>query len=282
MPTLRSGTEVSCEDRRPARRHPPRAPLNPEAARNVRYLRQARAYQRATGDSAGTLREKRRWLNNELQAGRISGKACRELIDFYSKKNIGKPKSKLPTARSLTSDAKSVKRRLDELFNDGPDANSPAGTMDEPHDNTAGDAGEGSSGPANHLQHSHDSSHQAFGEPTDGRALDELSNEGAADTVAGLYIKPEDNTETEDDTEMETEVETEDESSYDGEDLSNRTSQARAAPTNTAEANDAAARQRILELGLQLADRSVVGRDAQTRLGGTDEVVIKREEEGSE
>ena len=277
MPTLRSGTEVSCEDRRPARRHPPRGPLNPEAARNVRYLRQARAYQRATGDSAGTLREKRRWLNNELQAGRISGKACRELIDFYSKKNIGKPKSKLPTARSLTSDAKSVKRRLDELFNDGPDANSPAGAMDEPHDNTAGDAGEGPSGRADHLQHSHDSSHQAFGEPTDGRVLDEPPHEGAADTVAGAYIKPEDNTETEDDTEMDTE----DESSSNGEDLSNRTSQARAAPNNTAEANDAAARQRILELGLQLADRSVAGQDVETRLGDMDEVVIKREE-GSE
>ena len=40
------------------------------------------------------------------------------------------------------------------------------------------------------------------------------------DTVAGVYIKPEDNAEAEDDTEMETE----DESSSDGEELSNRTS----------------------------------------------------------
>ena len=46
----------------------------------------------------------------------------------------------------------------------------------------------------------------------------------------------------------------------------------------TAEANDAAARQRILELGLQLADRSVAGQDFQTHVGDMDEVAIKRED----
>ena len=86
---------------------------------------------------------------------------------------------------------------------------------------------------------------QALGEPIGGRVSDEPRDEEAVNTVTGAYIKPEDNTEAEDDTE------TEDESSPDGEDLSNRTGQARVAPTNPAEANDAAARQRILELGLE-------------------------------
>ena len=298
MAILRSGTEVPSHNPHPARQHAPHAPTHPDTARNIRYLRQARTYQRITGDSAATLRQKRRWLHNEHEAGRITGKVFRELSQFHSRRNISKPKNKLPKVRDLTDTAQSIKQRLDELFSDGPDANSPAGAMDESHDNTAGDAGEGPSGPANHLQHSHDSSHQALGEPTDGRVLDEPPHEGAADTVAGAYIKPEDDTETEDDTEMETEVkteaetemetevetedETEDESSSDGEDLSNRTSQARVAPTNTAEANDAAARQRILQLGLQLADRSVAGQDFQTRLDFMDEVAIKEEEEGSE
>ena len=278
MAILRSGTEVPSHNPHPARQHAPHAPTHPDTARNIRYLRQARTYQRITGDSAATLRQKRRWLHNEHEAGRITGRVFRELSEFHSRRNISKPKHKLPKVRDLTDAAQSIKQRLDELFNDEPDANSPAGAMDESHDNTAGDAGEGPSGPANHLQHSHDSSHQALGEPIDGQISDEPPHEGAADTVAGAYIKPEDNTETEDDTE----IETEDESSSDGEDLSNRTSQARAAPTNTAEANDAAARQRILQLGLQLADRSVAGQDFQTRLGDTYEVTIKEEEEGSE
>ena len=276
MPTLRSGTEVSCEDRRPARRHPPRAPTNPNASRDVRYLRQARTSQRANGNSAGTLRQKRRWLNNEHRAGRISGKARRELIDFYGKKNIGKPKSRLPKVRSLTNDAKSVKRRLDELFIQRPDGSLSAGAMVESHGNAAGDAGEGPSITVNHLEDPHSNGHQTVGETIDGRVPDEPPHEGAVDTVAGADIKPEDKTDAEDDTEME------DESSTEEEDLSNRTGRARVAPVNSARANDAAARQRILELGLQLADRGFAEQDAQMRLGDMDEVEIKREEEGSE
>ena len=282
MPTLRSGTEVSCENQQSARRHPPRAPANPDAARTVRYFRQARAYQRATGDSAGTLRQKRHWLHNEHHAGRISGKAFRELSDFYNKKNIGKPKSRLPKVRSLTSDAKSVKRRLDELFIARPNGSPSAGAMDESHGNAAGDAGEGPSGTVNHLEDPHRNGHQTVGEPIDGRVPDEPPHEGAVDTVAGAYIKPEDNTDAEDDTETEDDTEMEDESSTEEEELSNRTSGARVAPANLAKENDAAARQRILELGLQLADGGFAEEDAQMRLGDMDEVEIKREEEGNE
>ena len=279
---LRSGTEVSSNNPQPAGRDAPRTPTHPDTARNIRYLRQARRYQRITGDSAGILLQKRRWLHKEHEAGRISGKAFRELSEFYSKRNISKPKQKLPKVRGLSDTAQTIKQRLDVLFHDGPDANPPAGAMDESHGDTAGDAGEGSSGTANHLEDSHHNGHQALGEPTDGRVLDEPPYEGAVDTVAGAYIKPEDSTKAEDDTEMETGAETEDESSSDGEGLSNPSSQARVAPDNTAEANDAAARQRILELGLHLADHSAAGQDVQTRLGDMDEVMIKREEEASE
>ena len=256
MTTLRSGSEVPSTNPQTARQHAPHPPTHPDTTRNIRYLRQARRYQRITGDSAATLRQKRRWLYNEHEAGRISGKAFRELSEFYSKRNISKPKHKLPTVRGLSDTAKSIKQQLDDLFHDGPDANSPADAMDESHGNTAGDAGEGPSGAANHLEDPHHNSHQALGEPTDGRGLDELPNEGAVDTVAGAYMKPEDNTEAEDDTDME------DESSTKEENLSNRTSQAIVAPANSAEANDAAARQRILELGLQLVDRTVARQDA--------------------
>ena len=166
-------------------------------------------------------------------------------MDFYSKKNIGKPKSRLPKVRSLTSDAKSVKRRLDESFIEGPNGLPSAGAMDENHGNTSGDAGEGPSGAANLFEDPHHNGHQALGEPTDGQVPDEPPHERAADTVAEAYIKPEDNTEAEDDTEMETERST------NGVEFSNRISQARVAPAKTTKANDAAARQRILELGTE-------------------------------
>ena len=191
--------------------------------------------------------------------------------------NIGKPKSRLPKVRSLTSDAKSVKRRLDESFIERPDGGSAVAT-DESRGDISGNAAEGPSGTANHLQDSHVNSHQALEEPTDGRVLDEPPHDRAADTAAGAYIKPEDNTEAEDDTEMAMEVK----SSTVGEELSNRISQAGVAPAKTTKAIDAAARQRVLELGLQLADHSAAGQDSQTRLGDMNEVDIKREEEGSE
>ena len=276
MTTLRSGTVVSFENGRSARRHPPPAAPNPHAARHARDLQQARAYQRATGDSPATLRQKRRWLNNEHEAGRISGKACRELMDFYSKKKIGKPKSRLPKVRGLTSDARSVKRRLDEWFIARLDETPSTITMNENHRNTFGDAGEGPSGAANHLEDPHHNGHRALGQSTDGRVLDEPPNGGAADTLPGAYIKPEDTTETEDD------METEDESSTEEEDLVSHAEQTTKLPANTAEANDTAARQRILELGLQLADHSGGGLDTDMRVGYIEEVKIKREEEGNE
>ena len=280
MTRLRSGTEVSSHNPRP--QNTSRAPIHPDTARNIRYLRQARQYERITGDSPATLRQKRRWLYNEHVAGRISGKALRELNDFYSKGNISKPKHKLPKVRNLSEIAQSIKHQLDVLFNDGPVANSVAGAMDESRDNTSRDAGEGPSGAAKYPQDSDSNSHRALGESSNGRVFNEPPHEGAVDTVAGAHIKLEDNTDAEDDTETETETETEDESSSDGEELSNRTSQAAVAPANTAEANDAAARQRILELGLELADQSVAGQEAQTGLGDMDELKVKREEEANE
>ena len=189
MTRVRSGTEVSSHSPQPAHQNASRAPTHPDTARNIRYLRQARQYQQITGDSPATLRQKRRWLHNEHTAGRISGKAFRELNDFYSKRNIGKPKNKLPKVRDLSDIAQSIKQQLDALFHDGPDANSLADAMDESHGNTSGDAGEGPSGAANHPQDSDGNSHQALGESANGRVLNEPPHEGAVDTVAGAHIK---------------------------------------------------------------------------------------------
>ena len=276
MTTLRSGTVLPSNNPQPAGQHAARAPTHPDTAINIRYLRNARRYQRITGDSAATLRQKRRWLHNEHQAGRISGKAYRELMQFYSKRNISKPKHQLPKARGLSDTAQSIKQQLDALFHSGPDANSPAGAMDESHGGTSGNAGEGSSGAANHLEDPQHNGHQVFEESTNGRVLDEPPNEAAADTLPDAYIKPEHSTGTEDD------METEDESSTEEDDLVNHADQTTHLPANTAEANDAAARQRILELGLQLTDHSGGGLDTDMRVDYIEEVKIKREEEGNE
>lgn len=127
MPLLRSNKEIHTADRPAARRHAPgtaqkQAEESAQAARarNARYLKKAREYQLATGDSADTLREKRRWVQAEFQAGRISGKPCRELRDLYSKRNITKRQKKRAKVDDLTDDAKEIKRRLDDAFAQAP------------------------------------------------------------------------------------------------------------------------------------------------------------------
>lgn len=233
MTTLRSGTQVSLRTQR-ARRQVSREPTNIDTARNVRYLRNARNYRRNTGDSPETLRQKRLWLHKEHVAGRISEKAFRELREHYSK-----GKNRLPKARNLTDAAKSIKRRLDDLFNQSPEASPSAGVMDVNDDNT-GDAREIPSGTAFFSNSPHINNHEAAREPSDAPPHEE-----AAEIVAAAYIKSEDDIETEKDAQKE------DESSSD---LFIPASQARIARANPAEDNDAAARQRILDLGLELAD----------------------------
>ncbi len=76
----------------------------------------ARANELATGDTADTLRDKRRWIQKEFEAGRINGKATRELHDLYSKRNMGKPQQQRTLAESLSDAAKEAKKRIDQVF----------------------------------------------------------------------------------------------------------------------------------------------------------------------
>lgn len=158
MTLLRSKKEFSFVNSRTARRHAPRPPIKPRhqqlanstrkieskanktitqsRARNIRYLRHVRAYHLATGDSANTLREKRRWLQIEHQAGRIHGKPFRELRDRYSKHEISKAKNRRLRDDGLTDAAKVAKQRLEEVFEQGLGARPAAGAVDQ----TLGDA----------------------------------------------------------------------------------------------------------------------------------------------
>ena len=131
--------------------------------------------------------------------GRIPGKAFRELREYHSKGNISKPKGRLPEARNLTDAAKSIKRWLDDFFNQRP-ASPSAGAMNVIK-NTSGDAYETPSGTAFLLNSPHINNHEAPRAATDGQVVDEPPHKEAADIVTGAYIKSEDNTET--DTEAE-------------------------------------------------------------------------------
>ncbi len=292
MTFLRSGTEVSFVNRRSARQQAHRAPIkrrhqqltkftlkanNTKAksktrdedskhAQNVRYLRKAQAYQRATGDSAKVLREKRLWLQAEYLADRISGKEFRELTDLYSKRNIGKPKNRLPKAGNLSNTAKSANQRLDEFFSQRQDANHSASAMGVSSGHVSSDADEMPSN-ADEIPSNADEMPSVAritldgGSHTDNPADDGNANEdpliGATDLVAGEGVKLEVKTETE----------------HEGPSIGDYISHADHA--NTAEANDAAARQRLRELGIEIADYDT----ANSAAGGVvDDVEIKVEE----
>lgn len=97
----------------------------------------------------------------------------------------------------------------------------------------------------------------------------------------------EDETESEDETETEEESlsdegDIKDESLSDEEDQTTQADQAIAGPANTAEANDAAAQQVLLSLGIQLADYSAANQGTATDVGDGGELVIKKEEEANE
>lgn len=111
-------------------------------ARNTRYLRHAHAYQLVTGDSANTLREKRRWLRTEYQARRILGKSFRELRDFFSKHKISKPKNRRSKVHGLTDAAKIVKQQLEEVFRQNSCARPAVGAMSQALSEVPGDTGE--------------------------------------------------------------------------------------------------------------------------------------------
>lgn len=260
--------------------HPPiPTPHATFAIRNVRYLQHSRNYQRITGDSPKTLSQKRRWLHNEHQAGRISGRAFRELRGIYSKSNISKPKHRLPTLRGLTDDARSSKRRLDESFKQRPDASPSAGAMGV-FNADPGDTGEMPSGATCFLYGSHINSHQAE-EPHGDQVGDGPLSDGGANLVAEDETESEDETETEEES-LSDEGDIKDESLSDEEDQTTQADQAIAGPANTAEANDAAAQQVLLSLGIQLADYSAANQGTATDVGDGGELVIKKEEEANE
>ncbi len=279
MTFLRSGTEVSFVNRRSARQQAHRAPIkrrhqqltkftlkanntkskSPDKtsrrAQNARYLRQALAYQRATGDSAKVLREKRLWLQAEYLAHRISGKEYRELKDLYSKRNIGKPKNRLPKASNLSDTAKSANQRLDEFFSQRQDANHSASAMGVSSGHVSSNADEMPSAARITLD---------GGSHTDDPADDGNANEdpliGATDLVAGEGVKLEVDTETE----------------HEG--PSTRDYISHADHANTAEENDAAARQRLRELNIEIADYSTANLAAGGVGNDEEEVEIKQEE----
>lgn len=96
-----------------------------------------------------------------------------------------------------------------------------------------------------------------------------------------------DESESEDETETEKEISSDeddikDESLSNEEDQTTQADQAMARPANTAEANDAAARQVLLGLGIQLADYSAANQSTATDVGDGGELVIKRKEEADE
>lgn len=142
-----------------------------------------------------------------------------------------------------------------------------------------GDAGEMPSGAPFLLHGSHTKSHQAE-EPHGDQVGDEPLSDGGVNLVAGDESKSEDETETEESSSDEDDIK--EESLSDREDQATQADQAMAGPANMAEANDAAARQVLLILGIPLSDYSAAKQGSATDVGDGGELVIKREEEADE
>ena len=143
-----------------------------------------------------------------------------------------------------------------------------------------GDEVEMPSGAPFRLYGSHTKSHQAE-EPHGDQVGDGPFSDGGANLVAGYESESEDETETEEESSSD-EDDIKDESLSNREDQTTQADQPMAGPANTAEANDAAARQVLLGLGIQLADYSAANQGTATGVGDGGELVIKKEEEADE
>ena len=136
MTTLRSNMKVELTKQR-QRRHRSAAPAKPKPQPTKRSTRKtkatpnisARPSRPHSGDSPQALRAKRRWVQQEFDAGRLSGKVTRELHDLYNKNTIGEPQLQETLALSLTDAAKAAKHRLEETFNETSGAGSVADVM---------------------------------------------------------------------------------------------------------------------------------------------------------
>ena len=268
MTSLRSGLKVNLLSQRKPRRHraPPKLkhqptkkatrktkPITKTVTRQLTARSKARnaegpspnvgQRQGARGDQLGSvdgptiLRNKRRWVQHELEAGRISGKSARELHDLYNKKNLGNVRRQRRLATNLTEAAKEAKLRLEEVFEQvsgaATVADAASQTLDEPPNN----AGKISSATEMVLEDSHVNNCRGIEDPTDGQIIVEPPYDDAADLAAEDDLDPVDSTETED------------ESTSEEEDfVVSHADQTRVLPANPAEANDVAARQRVLKL----------------------------------
>ena len=241
-----------------------------DSTQNTRHGQRARDIKSGSIDSLAVLRNKRRWVQREFEAERIGGKATRELHDLYSKRNAGSVRRQRVLARNLTEAAKEAKLRLEEVFDQAPVAAPAVGAASQPLGNNYKIAGRISSATRIILDDSHANIHQALAEPGDRQAVAEPPRDDAAGLEAGGGMSSKGDTETEDG------------SSSDEEDLMNHPNQVTVVPRSTAEQNDTTARQQLLDLGIQLADYSAARQDADTQVGDTDEVGIRREADEDE
>ena len=93
-------------------------------------------------DSADTFREKRRWIQRELEARRVNGKVARELLELFNKRNVGRSQRQRIVAGRLSDAAKEVNQRLEQAYGQNSGARRAAGAMGGSLGGGLGDVGE--------------------------------------------------------------------------------------------------------------------------------------------
>ena len=107
---LCSGTAVNFVNRQNDRGYSFCVPAKPKkATQKTKPKGDNTANYPATNNDADTFCKKRRWVQNEYDSSRLSGKATRELYKIYNKKNSGKLQDQRTMARRLTDKAKDAK-----------------------------------------------------------------------------------------------------------------------------------------------------------------------------
>lgn len=147
---------------------------NPDSpSPNVRHRRRARGNQLGAVDIPAVLRDKRRWVQRELEAGRISGKSARELHDLYNKNNIGNVVLQRRLADNLTEAAREAKLRLEESFELSSGAAPVAGAVDQSLGDRSNIAGEIFSANGMVLDDSCINNYRGIEDPTTGQTIAE-------------------------------------------------------------------------------------------------------------
>lgn len=128
-------------------------------------------------DSADTFREKRRWIQRELEARRVNAKVARELLELFNKRNVGRSQRQRIMAGHLSDAAKEVDQRLEQAYGQNSGARRAARAMGGSLGGGLGDVGEMPRATTLILDGSHTDNDEDDDDDDDDNHIDDVDND---------------------------------------------------------------------------------------------------------